>query len=243
MKCRQSPEYVTSFGAVISIAIDKGIQVGLVAGIDHRKAKRGLADIGSYDPSVEARYVSAVLSFCDLDFNLLPQLESQKDASIADIMNSLCLEGPSAETPEASRLQPAYEQLLLPIHQKEDNVVVGETPLSDSLNVVHDHVQQLKESALSHRLSISDVMGALVDPLSSENLIGEASTSGVPATAAANTAFSISVTVANISSIPPISVAGYDVLNAGIQDEAPYSPKIMFEKETLETTPEHPWVS
>nr|GFB37269.1 hypothetical protein [Tanacetum cinerariifolium] len=58
-------------------------------------------------------------------------LESQKDASIADIMNSLSLEGPSTETLE------------------------------------------LKEGALSHRLSNSNAMGALVDPLSSENLIGE----------------------------------------------------------------------
>ncbi|GKG55475.1 hypothetical protein Tco_0572115, partial [Tanacetum coccineum] len=94
-----------------------------------------------------------------------------------DIMNSLRLEGPSTETPEVSRLQPEYEQLLLPIHRKEDNVVVRETSLSDSLNVVHDHVQKLNEGAISYRTSVSDRMGALVDPLSSENLIGEASTS------------------------------------------------------------------
>ncbi|GJZ37774.1 hypothetical protein Tco_0583965 [Tanacetum coccineum] len=218
MKCRQSSEYAAAFGAVIVLAIDKGIQAGLVACIDHEKAGRGLADVASYDPSVEARYVSVVLAFRDLDFNLLPQLESQKDASIADIMNSLCLDGPSVETPEVSRLQPAYEQLLLPIHQKEDNVVVGETPLSDSLNVVHVHVQRLKEGALSYRLSISDTMGALVDPLSYKNLI---------------------VTAANVSSIPPILVTDHDVPDARIQDEAPHSPKIMFEKENLETTPEH----
>ncbi|GKC03841.1 hypothetical protein Tco_0995451, partial [Tanacetum coccineum] len=162
-------------------------------------------------------------------------LESQKDASIVDIMNSLRLESPSAETLEVSRLQLAYEQLLLPIHQNEDNVVVEENPLSDSLNVV-------KEGALSQCLSISDAMGALVDLLSSENLIGEASTSRVPVTATATTALSISVTIANVSSIPPISVANYDVPDAGIQDEAPYSLKILFEKENLETITEHPSV-
>ncbi|GJX05455.1 hypothetical protein Tco_0191371 [Tanacetum coccineum] len=103
LKCRQSPEYAAAFGAVIGLAIDKGIQAILVAGIDHGKSGRSLADIASYDPSVEARYVSPVLAFCDLDFNLLHKLESQKDASIADIMNSLCLEGPSVETPKFSR--------------------------------------------------------------------------------------------------------------------------------------------
>ncbi|GKC75335.1 hypothetical protein Tco_1126109 [Tanacetum coccineum] len=214
MKCRQSPKYAAAFGAVIGLAIDK-----------------------------EARYVSAVLAFCDLDFDILPQLESQKDASIADIMNSLCLEGLSSETLKVSRLQPAYEQLLLPIHRKEDNVVVRETSMSDSLNVVHDHVQKLKEGALFYRLSNSDAMGTLVDPLSSENLIGEASTSKVPAKAAATTALSISVTTTSASSILSISVADYDVLDAGIQNEAPPSPKIVFEKETLETTPENPTAS
>ncbi|GKD40751.1 hypothetical protein Tco_1260958 [Tanacetum coccineum] len=103
MKCRQSPEYAAAFGAVIGLAIDKGIQAGLVAGIDHGKSGRSLANIASYDPSVEARYVSPVLAFRDLDFNLLHKLESRKDASIADIMNSLCLEGPSVETLKFSR--------------------------------------------------------------------------------------------------------------------------------------------
>ncbi|GKE20272.1 hypothetical protein Tco_1431784, partial [Tanacetum coccineum] len=149
----------------------------------------------------------------------------------------------SAKTLEVSRLQPAYDQLLLPIYQKEDNVVVGEASLSDSLNVVHDRVQKLKEGAISHYMSISDAMSALVDPLSSENLIGEASTSEVQATVAATTTLSISVTAASASSISPISVADYDVLDAGIQGEVPHSLKILFEKETLETTSERPTTS
>nr|GEU41535.1 hypothetical protein [Tanacetum cinerariifolium] len=98
MRCHQSPEYAAAFVVVVGLTIDKGIQAGLVAGIDHEKSRRGLAVVASYDPFVEA--------------------------SIADIMNSLCLEGPSAETLEVSWLQPAYEQILLPIYQKEDNVVL-----------------------------------------------------------------------------------------------------------------------
>nr|GEW13843.1 hypothetical protein [Tanacetum cinerariifolium] len=213
IKCRQSPEYAAAFGVVIGLAIDKGIQARLVAGIDHGKARRGLADVDSYDPSVEARYVSVVLAFRDLAFTLLSQLESQKDASITNIMNSLCLEGLPAETLEVSWLQPAYEQLLLPVYRKDDNVVVIETSLSKSLNVVHDRVQNLKEGTISHRTSISNEMGALVDILSSKNLIGKASTSEVPTTAVATTTLSISVTAASTSSIPPISMADYDLLD------------------------------
>ncbi|GJU98792.1 hypothetical protein Tco_1328063 [Tanacetum coccineum] len=222
MKCHQSPEYGAAFEAIIGLTIDKGIQAGLVEGIDHGKAGRGLADVASYDPYVEARYVSTVLAFRDLDFKLLSQLESQKDASIADIMSLLRLEAPSAETLE------------------EDNVVTGETSLSDSLGVVHACVQKLKEGALSHHLSSSDAMGVLANLLSSKNLTGEASTLGVPVTVSATTALAISVIAANIISIPPVSVADYDMLDAGVQDTDPHSSKIVFEKEDVETTPEHP---
>ncbi|GJX99600.1 hypothetical protein Tco_0356619 [Tanacetum coccineum] len=145
----------------------------------------------------------------------------KKDASIADIMSLLRLEGPFAETLEVSRLQPSYEQLLLPVHWKEDNVVIEETSLSDYLDVVHAHVQKLKEGALSRHLSISDAMGVLADPLSSESLIGEASTSGVLVTAVATTALAISIIVANISSILPISVADYDIPGAGYSSPFP----------------------
>ncbi|GJW25780.1 hypothetical protein Tco_0039591 [Tanacetum coccineum] len=138
-----------------------------------RRAGRVLLRFCSYDP-FRGGQVSfrCSLALHDLEFNFLSQLESQKDASIFDIMDSLYLEGPSVETPEVIRLQPAYEQLLLPIHQKEDNVIIGETSLSESLIVVHYRVQKVTECALSHRLSISEAKGLLVDPLSSENLIG-----------------------------------------------------------------------
>ncbi|GJU81354.1 hypothetical protein Tco_1283719 [Tanacetum coccineum] len=173
------------------------------------KASWGLAEVTAYDPFVEERYVSAVLAFRGLDFNLLSQLKSQKDAIIANIMDSLRLEGPSSETPETS--------------------------LSDSLDVVYNRVQKVKEGALSHRLSFYEVMGPLVDPLSFENLVGEASTLGVPTT--------IATTTANVSSIPSISLADYEVLGAKLQTEASHSPKIVFEQETLESSPEHPMSS
>nr|GEV93446.1 hypothetical protein [Tanacetum cinerariifolium] len=153
IKCLQSLDYLAALGWVIGRAIDKGIQDGLAAGIDHGKAGRVLAEVATYDPSAEANYVAVV--------------------------NAL---RPAVKAPEAEHLQPLPDQLMLPIHRLEDQ------------------------------------------PLSAENLIGETSTSSVPA-AVANTTAS-STTFAEIGSVPPIPHA-----------KAPPS-SIVFEKEELDTTPE-----
>ncbi|GJZ81815.1 hypothetical protein Tco_0646809 [Tanacetum coccineum] len=176
---------------------------GLVAGIDHGKAGRGLVDVASYNPSAEANYVSTVNALRAVDFPLLSQLESQKDASIIDIMGLLHLEGPAAETPEANQLQAS---------------------------------PKIRGDATSRRLSLSDAMFPLIEPLSAENLDGEASTFGVPTTA---TTIALSTTFILTISVPPISVADYEVLGAEPSTEVPSPPKIVFEKEELETTPEH----
>ncbi|GJY54861.1 hypothetical protein Tco_0446525 [Tanacetum coccineum] len=138
-----------------------------------KKSGRGLADVASYDPSMEARA-------------FLLRLQRLANYSL-HMNNSYCL------------------------------------------------FTERRIMLLSERL--------LFDPLSSKNLIGEAGTSEVPAKAAATTTLSILVTATSASSIPPISVTNYDVLDAGIQNEAPPSPKIVFEKETLKTTPENPTAS
>ncbi|GKE76380.1 hypothetical protein Tco_1542500, partial [Tanacetum coccineum] len=75
---------------------------------------------------------------------------------------------------EASQLQPSPEQLMLPIHRLEDQVVIGETYLSFSLDVAHAHVQRIKGDVTSRRLSLSDALVPLIELLSSENLVGEA---------------------------------------------------------------------
>ncbi|GJT39233.1 hypothetical protein Tco_0939098 [Tanacetum coccineum] len=140
IKCLQSPEYLAALGGAIGRAINKGVQDGLVVGIDHGKPGRGLTDVVAYNPFVEANYVSAMNALRVMDFPLLAQLASQKDASIANIMGLLHLEGLAAETPEANQLQPSLEQLMLPIYRSEDQVVIGETSLSFSLDVVHARV-------------------------------------------------------------------------------------------------------
>ncbi|GJX51602.1 hypothetical protein Tco_0278447 [Tanacetum coccineum] len=210
MKCLQSLEYLVALGGAIGRAIDKGMQDGLTSGIIQGKTGRGLADVAAYNPSVKANYVSAVNALCAVDFLLLAQLASQKDASMSDIMDLFRLKGPVAKTPEANQLQPSLEQLMLPI-------------------LIQGYVA-------SYCLSLSDVMVPLIEPLSAENLIGEASTSGVPATA---TTTALSTTFIPTSFVPPIFMADYEVSGTGPSTKVPSPLKIVFEKEELETTPEH----
>ncbi|GKG36214.1 hypothetical protein Tco_0443892, partial [Tanacetum coccineum] len=74
MKCLQSSDYLAALGGAIDRAIDKGMQDGLVAGIDHRKAGKGLVDVAAYDPSAKANYVFAINALSAVDFPLLAQL-------------------------------------------------------------------------------------------------------------------------------------------------------------------------
>ncbi|GJX06434.1 hypothetical protein Tco_0194366 [Tanacetum coccineum] len=74
-------------------------------------------------------------------------------------------------------------------------------------------------------LSISDALVPIVEPLSAENLVGEANTLGVPEVVATTT--SLLTTFVKAGSVSPMSHA-----------EAPPS-LIVFEKEVLDTTPEH----
>nr|GEV51946.1 retrotransposable element Tf2 [Tanacetum cinerariifolium] len=175
MRCLQSLEYLDALEGSIGRAIDKGMQDGLAAGIDHGKAERGLVDVDAFNSSAEANYVFVV--------NALRS---------------------AAETPKASRLQPLHEQLMLPIHRTEGQVVIGETFLSFSLDVVH----------------------------------ACANTSGVLAAIAATTALSTTFVQAN--SVLPVPASDYKVVDTKPQAEAFSSPDIIFEKETLETSPKHP---
>ncbi|GJR83544.1 hypothetical protein Tco_0154329 [Tanacetum coccineum] len=196
VKCLQSPKYLAALGGAIGRAIDKGMQDGLTAGIDQgRWEEVFLMLLHTTFPrklimsSLQTSFVSRFPSFS--------HLESQKDASIADIMCLVHLEGLAAEFPEATQLQPSPEQLMLPIHRLEDQVVIGETSLSFSLDVVHSRAQRIRGGAASQRLSISDAMVPLIEPLFAKNLVGEASTSGVLVVVAATTALSTNFVEAN----------------------------------------------
>ncbi|GKF43178.1 hypothetical protein Tco_0129730, partial [Tanacetum coccineum] len=160
MKCLQSHGYLAALGEALGHAIEKGMQDDLKAGVDHGRVGRD--------------------ALRAVNFSLLAQLESNKDASMTDIMDLLCLEGPTAETLEARQLQPSFKQLMVPIHRLEDQMVIGETSLSFALDMAHSRVQRLKGDVTACHLSFTDAMVPLIEPLSVRSLTGEASTSMVP---------------------------------------------------------------
>ncbi|GKA27782.1 hypothetical protein Tco_0713950, partial [Tanacetum coccineum] len=84
-KCLHSPEYLSALGAAISRAIEKGIQDGLAAGITHGREGRVLSDVAAFNPFAESDYISALQELQDVNFSLLSELKSNKDASIAGI--------------------------------------------------------------------------------------------------------------------------------------------------------------
>ncbi|GKC08350.1 hypothetical protein Tco_0999960 [Tanacetum coccineum] len=85
-------------------------------------------------------------------------------------------------------------------------------------------------------LTISDALVPLIEPLSAENLVCQASTFGVPT---AITTTSLSTTFIQTSSVPLIPVADDRVLGVEQPTKVPSPSRIVFEKEELETTPEH----
>nr|GEX90147.1 hypothetical protein [Tanacetum cinerariifolium] len=237
---------VGALGAAISRAIEKGMQDGLSAGIDHGKAGRSLADVVAYNPTAKADYNSALQRLHEVDLSLLAELKSHKDVSVKDIMNLLRLEGPLVDAPRMNDLQPCVDQFMLHVHWTEDQVVLGETSLSFALSVTHSEVEKIRENVAAKRSALIGVWTHLVDLLSVENLVGESDTSeGVPTIIATTNA--MSTTFASASSVPPITIEDYEIVGTDGPDDAQGSgqgnvtffPTVEYEKEELDTTPEH----
>ncbi|GJS83591.1 hypothetical protein Tco_0750132 [Tanacetum coccineum] len=211
-KCLNSSEYLSALGAAISRAIEKGMQDGLAAGIEHGAHGRSLEDLVAYNPSAEEDYNAALQELRSVDFALLAELKSHKDASVETIMNLLRLESPLVDAPGMSDLQPDMDQLMVPIHRSEDQAVLGSTSLSFALSVSHDRVERIRKNIAEHRSALAGVYVPLVEPLSVQNLTGAAGTSDVlPTTVATTTA--LSTTFAYESTVPSVSVDDYIIAN------------------------------
>ncbi|GKA99255.1 hypothetical protein Tco_0827192, partial [Tanacetum coccineum] len=112
-KCARSVEFRSALGKVISMAINKGIQQGLEAGVVHGGAGRSLSQIEAYDPDTEGKYVAAVSKLENVSFPLLDELEILKDSPLALIMYALALkddDGNTDSTLEFRRFQPSLDQ-------------------------------------------------------------------------------------------------------------------------------------
>ncbi|GKB39632.1 hypothetical protein Tco_0884574 [Tanacetum coccineum] len=207
-KCLNSSEYLSALGSAISRAIEKGMQDGLAAGIEHGVHGRSLEDLVAYNPSAEEDYNAALQELRLVDFALLAELKSHKDASTEIIMKRLRLESPLVDAPRMSDLQPDGDQLMVPIHRSEDQAVLGSTSLSFALSVSHDRVERIRKNIAEHRSALAGVYVPLVEPLSVQNLTGAAGTSDVLPTAVATTT-ALSTTFASAITVPSVSVDDY----------------------------------
>nr|GEU93326.1 hypothetical protein [Tanacetum cinerariifolium] len=169
--------------------------------------------------AIDCAVNKAVNALGAVDFSFLFELKSKKDANIIDLIDSLRLEGPLAENLGAKDLRSSLEQLRLLVHRPKDNVVIGETSLSFSLQVVHSRVQRVKGEIMKRRLSLTDVMAPLAEPLSSRSLIGEASTFAAPTTTEPIT--TLSITLASSDVIPPLASSNDQALDTKPNDEDP----------------------
>nr|GEZ24595.1 hypothetical protein [Tanacetum cinerariifolium] len=210
VKCMNSTEYLSALGAAISKAVEKGMQEGLSAGITHGAKGRKLADVAAYNPSAEADYLSSLQHLQNVNFFLIAELKSNKDASVDTRMNLLRLDDVLAERLGLTESQPHVNQLMVPIYYSLDQHVVGASALSLSLEVSHSRVKKTRENIAKHVSALRGVFVPLTKPLSAVALEGMEGTFG--STHDATT--TLSTTFISASTIPPISTDDYEVAHA-----------------------------
>ncbi|GJS34315.1 hypothetical protein Tco_0532697 [Tanacetum coccineum] len=177
VKCLKSPEYQGILGHALGRAVDYGMQEGLAAGHEHGIAGTPLSAVVAYNPeTAENNYLDAVRALEEADFPLVHLLKSKKDSGMDEVLDCFLLDGSLASLPEAAHLQPCLEQLSVPIYHADVNAVAGETSLSFALLNVHTRAEGAKKHAAALRQLMVDIVS---HPLSSQTLLGEASTSVV----------------------------------------------------------------
>ncbi|GJY31983.1 hypothetical protein Tco_0415478, partial [Tanacetum coccineum] len=216
IKCLNSPEYLSALGAAIGKAIEKGMQDGLSAGITHGKKGRILTNVYAHNLYAEVDYISTLQQLQNVNFPLLVELKSNKDASIETVMDILRLERPLVDKLGLDELQPNVDQLMVPIHHSPDKAVIGATALSLALDVSSVWVRKIKENIANQRLALRDVFVPLSEPFSAAVLTGTEGTSDI-VSATADTTTALSTTFASTSSVAPISVDDYEVIGADDQ--------------------------
>ncbi|GJV96642.1 hypothetical protein Tco_1548219 [Tanacetum coccineum] len=177
VKCLKSPEYQGILGHALGRAVNYGMQEGLAAGHEHGIAGTPLSVVVAYDPeTAKNNYFDAVRALEEADFPLIPLLRSKKDSGMDEVLDCFLLDGPLANLPEAAYLQPCLEQLSVPIYYADVNAVVRETSLSFALLNIHNRAEGARKHAAALRRLMVDIVS---HPLSSQSLLGEASTSAV----------------------------------------------------------------
>nr|GEY26286.1 hypothetical protein [Tanacetum cinerariifolium] len=145
IRCLNSAEYMYALGAAVSKVVEKCMQEELSAGITHGAKDRKLADVTAYNPSAEADYLSALQRLQNVNFSLIAELKSNKDAGVDIIRNLLRLDDALAESASV---------------------------LSLSLDVSHSRVRKIRENIASHMSAHRGVFVPLSEPLSATALEG-----------------------------------------------------------------------
>ncbi|GJT39474.1 hypothetical protein Tco_0939339 [Tanacetum coccineum] len=151
-KCLNSTEYMQALRNAFGRAIEKGMQEGLAARIEHGQAGRCLTDLEAYIPSAEDDFNSAVCDLRGLNFLLLQELSNKKDASTWDVMDLLRLDDAMAEALGMTDLQPDMNQLMVPVHH-------------------NGRVEKMERNLVERLPFLKDVFVSLDHPLSAEALI------------------------------------------------------------------------
>ncbi|GKC89309.1 hypothetical protein Tco_1149958, partial [Tanacetum coccineum] len=161
-----------------------------------------LTDLEAYIPSAEDDFNAAIRELRDLTFPLLQELSTKKDASTWDIMDLLRLDDAVAETLGMTDLQPDTSQLMVPVHHKQDRVMIGSQALSVALDICRGRVEKMERNLIERLPFLKGVFASIDDPLSAEALIEP------PAEVPATNVLSTVVIVPHAD--PSVSVEDYD---------------------------------
>ncbi|GJT18222.1 hypothetical protein Tco_0876928 [Tanacetum coccineum] len=133
-----------------------------VTGLESTIAERDheLSDLGASSSSLKSQNQS-----------LVNQLSNNKDASTWDIMDLLRLDDAVAETLGMTDLQPDMIQLMVPVHHKQDRVIIGSQALSVALDICYGRVEKMERNLIERLPFLKDVFVSIDDPLSTEALI------------------------------------------------------------------------
>ncbi|GKF62057.1 hypothetical protein Tco_0182111, partial [Tanacetum coccineum] len=131
-----------------------GRAFGLSARIEHGQAGRCLTGLEAYIPSAEADFNCDVRDLRSLNFPLLQELSNKKDANTMDLLR---LDDVVAEALGMTDLQPDVNQLMVPVHHKQDRVVIGSQALSVALDICHGRVEKMERNLIECLPFLKDV--------------------------------------------------------------------------------------
>ncbi|GKF43315.1 hypothetical protein Tco_0129867, partial [Tanacetum coccineum] len=98
------------------------------------------------------------------------ELSAKKDTSTWDVMDLLHLDDAVAEVLGMTDLEPNVGQLMVPVHHKQDKVVIGSHALSVALETCHRRVRKMERNLAERLPLLKDVFVSIDHPVSAEVL-------------------------------------------------------------------------